>query len=197
QTAGFLVLRLNGLAEGLDPVWVARVSRPPVGVCADDAGIREASPGVSAERLDSVEHATGVKLPIQFRAFLQNWAGGKPKAFMFRNRGYELGPLGRFIWCGESSGFDLVMAITTWQRSRNTILHRMIPICDTDCGARSSLVAVRYGKENTGVVYHVHDSYVPYLAEEPSRLADSLSSFLAALTEPDPPTGNKQVDFMA
>ena len=33
QTTGFIVLRLNALAEGLDPVWLARVSRPPVGVC--------------------------------------------------------------------------------------------------------------------------------------------------------------------
>jgi len=189
QTTGFIVLRLNGLAEGLDPVWVARVSRPPVGVCADDVGFRETSRGVSAERLDAIERAAEIKLPDQFRALLQNWVGGDPTAFMFRSSdGVErIGPLGRFIWCGEESGFELMMAITRWQRSGNTALHTMIPICDTDGGARFSLVAVGYGPDDYGVVYHAYDGT---FASEPTRIADNLSSFLASLTEPDPPTGD-------
>src|SRR5436309_530177 len=33
--------KLDRLAEGIDPVWLARVSRPPVGVCCDSIRFRE------------------------------------------------------------------------------------------------------------------------------------------------------------
>ncbi len=78
QKVGFIVLRLNGLAEGLDPVWVARVSRPPVGVCCEHVNFTETGPRITAADLDTFEQRVGLPLTPEYRAFLLNVNGGKP-----------------------------------------------------------------------------------------------------------------------
>ena len=80
QTAGFIVLRLNGLAEGLDPVWVARVSRPPVGVCCDHLRFLQGEPPATDDAVTTIEAEFVVTLPPQYRAFLLNHNGGEPTA---------------------------------------------------------------------------------------------------------------------
>ncbi len=78
QTTGFLVLRLHGLAEGLDPVWVARVSRPPEGVCCDHLKFRRGGPHLARKDVDEIDRWPGVKLPAVYKAFLLNHNGGYP-----------------------------------------------------------------------------------------------------------------------
>jgi uncharacterized protein (TIGR02996 family) len=70
------------LAAGLDPLWVARVSRPPFGVCCDHVrfdcmGVNSGPPLV-AEDLDAFEKKVRVKLPLAYRAFVLNRNGGYP-----------------------------------------------------------------------------------------------------------------------
>jgi uncharacterized protein (TIGR02996 family) len=72
---------LRDLAVSLDAVWVARVSRPPVGVCADHLQFREPNrtrgrPTLSAADLDWIESRFGLTLPPDYRAFLLNYNGG-------------------------------------------------------------------------------------------------------------------------
>jgi uncharacterized protein (TIGR02996 family) len=64
------------LAAGLDPVWAARVSRPPLGVCCDDVRFSNCGPERSPADLDKVERRLKAKLPPDYRAFLLNYNGG-------------------------------------------------------------------------------------------------------------------------
>ncbi len=91
---------LRERAAGLDPVWVARVSRPPLGVCCDkltgDGHQTTSTPcaspplGVCCDKLTGRERGQMIKgadvdrfegrfritLPAQYRAFLLNGNGG-------------------------------------------------------------------------------------------------------------------------
>ena len=69
---------LRTLAEKLDPVWVARVSRPPVGVCADKIVMRTKHRPLTAADLDAVEHQLKFTLPAEYRALVMNWNGAAP-----------------------------------------------------------------------------------------------------------------------
>lgn len=68
--------RLRELAVGLDPVWVARVSLPPVGVCCDGLAWSGHGEPVNGADLDRFEARFGITLPAQYRAFLLNYNGG-------------------------------------------------------------------------------------------------------------------------
>jgi uncharacterized protein (TIGR02996 family) len=69
---------LRELAKALDPVWVARVSRPPVGICADKIAMRTNRAPATPADLDAVEKQLKLKLPTEFRALLLNWNGARP-----------------------------------------------------------------------------------------------------------------------
>jgi uncharacterized protein (TIGR02996 family) len=69
---------LRALAAKLDPVWVARVSRPPVGICADKIVMRAKYPPAATADLDAVEQQLKVTLPAEYRALLMNWNGASP-----------------------------------------------------------------------------------------------------------------------
>ncbi len=67
---------LRELAAGLDPLWVARVSRPPVGVCCDHLQFEGAGPILRGKDVDDIDRWPGVKLPSEYKAFLLNHNGG-------------------------------------------------------------------------------------------------------------------------
>src|SRR5262249_44133550 len=68
--------RLRELAPGLDPVWVARVSLPPVGVCCVGGAGGQRGDLISGADLGRFELRFGIKFPAQYRAFLLNYNGG-------------------------------------------------------------------------------------------------------------------------
>jgi uncharacterized protein (TIGR02996 family) len=70
--------RLRELAGGLDPVWAARVSRPPYGVCCTSVRLLESTPAVPARELEELAVRLAIDLPVEYRAFLLNWNGGTP-----------------------------------------------------------------------------------------------------------------------
>jgi uncharacterized protein (TIGR02996 family) len=84
---------LAQLAHGLDPVWVARVTRPPVGVCC--AGVCFVDfPGRPKPRLGPAAFALlgrwlGPDWPPAYRAFLLNYNGGKPEPRRLELRGAQ------------------------------------------------------------------------------------------------------------
>ena len=72
---------LQQMAIGLDHVWVARISRPPVGVCCDK--LRFQYPWGTPPRLEPsafhvMQNWMTTELPAEYRAFLLNYNGGKP-----------------------------------------------------------------------------------------------------------------------
>lgn len=69
-------LELRQMASGFDPVWVARVTRPPIGVCCDHLKLVEQGSQLSAAEIDAYGVATRAQLPHSYRAFLLNHNGG-------------------------------------------------------------------------------------------------------------------------
>jgi uncharacterized protein (TIGR02996 family) len=69
------VTLLRKLAEGLDPVWVARVSMPPVGACLAHIEFDDYGPGASEEQVAAAERQLGIAFPPEYRAFLLNYNG--------------------------------------------------------------------------------------------------------------------------
>jgi uncharacterized protein (TIGR02996 family) len=67
---------LAKLAVGLDPVWVARVTLPPLGVCCEHIQIRDRGPVITAKEIEQFELKCGIRLPHDYRAFLLNYNGG-------------------------------------------------------------------------------------------------------------------------
>jgi uncharacterized protein (TIGR02996 family) len=64
------------LAVGLDPVWVARVTLPPLGVCCEHVHVRERGPDIDAQDIEQFEQRCGITLSHDYRAFLLNYNGG-------------------------------------------------------------------------------------------------------------------------
>ena len=107
-------------ARDLDPVWVARVSRPPVGVCADQLRFRDPAiegnirPKITSADLDWIERRFQVTLPADYRGFLLNYNGGvvaAPGHYRVPGRAYgdweyeQLLGLGT-VWAAEESKID-------------------------------------------------------------------------------------------
>src|SRR5262249_32328677 len=69
------ITKLRELAGGLDPVWVARVSLPPLGVCCERFELRDRGLLVTGAEIKEVEQRIGVLLPADYRGFLLNYNG--------------------------------------------------------------------------------------------------------------------------
>jgi uncharacterized protein (TIGR02996 family) len=64
---------LRERAVGLDPVWVARISRPPVGICCEHMGFEKRRPPITRESLVAIERRFSVQLAAEYQAFLLNY----------------------------------------------------------------------------------------------------------------------------
>jgi uncharacterized protein (TIGR02996 family) len=93
------MLKLTGR---LDPVWVARVSRPPVGVCCDHLRFRDSGPALAPGDIAAAEAEIGHKFPRTVVAFLLNYNGGEPNRsqLVLRVGNQEEG------WCWDWVGLD-------------------------------------------------------------------------------------------
>jgi uncharacterized protein (TIGR02996 family) len=77
--------QVSTLAKKVDPVWVARISRPPVGVCVEAKFFRHPPKLTTATEIAAVEQKYKVEFPPDYRAFLLNYNGGGflyPPAFI-------------------------------------------------------------------------------------------------------------------
>ena len=73
----FQLWKLWDLTVALDAVWVARVSRPPVGACIDRAIVSDRGPHLTTDDVASAGRALGVELPAVYQASLLNYNGGR------------------------------------------------------------------------------------------------------------------------
>jgi hypothetical protein len=76
--------RVLEAAATLDPVWVARVSRPPLGAFLTRTRLHHSGPPLCAEDLDWFERRFQCQMPADYRGFLLNYNGGWPKPERFR-----------------------------------------------------------------------------------------------------------------
>ncbi|HUR53742.1 MAG TPA: TIGR02996 domain-containing protein, partial [Gemmataceae bacterium] len=69
---------VQALATDLDRLWVARVSRPPLGVCCDHLRFTQSGIRLTPDDLREAEQRLGLRFPAPFAAFLLNHTGGAP-----------------------------------------------------------------------------------------------------------------------
>jgi uncharacterized protein (TIGR02996 family) len=180
-------------AEGLDPVWVARVSRPPLGVCCVAARFKRGGPRRTPADLDRVEERLGARLPADYRAFLLDYNGGVPDPPCVPDpRHKPPGPLclmiGQFFRSEEGEGDNEVESEHHFVRS----IHRddsrdrpfpaegMLPVADTlhDLG----LLLVGIAPDTFGKVFHFTDWARNLEAPTLAELAPSFAALLERLT---------------
>ena len=65
-------------AAGLDAVWVARASRPPIGLCSNSVQFAGAADPASAIDIAAAEQRIGGEFPPDYRVFLLDTGGGTP-----------------------------------------------------------------------------------------------------------------------
>ncbi len=70
--------RLREMACALDALWVARVSRPPIGVCCEHMTFTDCGEPLTPESINVCATRLGLTLPLAYRAFLLNQNGGVP-----------------------------------------------------------------------------------------------------------------------
>jgi uncharacterized protein (TIGR02996 family) len=76
-------------AVGLDPVWVARVSRPPVGVCCEHLSFKGGGRLPAQADVRTFESHLGAALPPDYSGFLLNYNGGRTDGAWFNVVGEE------------------------------------------------------------------------------------------------------------
>jgi uncharacterized protein (TIGR02996 family) len=191
---------LRQMAKGLDPVWVARVSRPPVGVCCDHVRFSECGPKLTLADIEQVEQRLGGQFCVQFRAFLLNYNGGKadpphlpyPEAvgpgwcdmdlelgnFYTASRRGEVVPEG----VGSEWGFE-IESERAWldelHEGANPLISEMVPFAHTLHDLGYLLIGVG-NDNNRGRVYHFRD-YCHFSAD-PNHLFDYTTTFGEFLT---------------
>lgn len=77
EAAGRDTDAVRALAAKLDPLWVARVSRPPLGVCCDRFTFTNCGPRQTPDSIDTAEALLGCTFPVPYRAFLLNYNPGR------------------------------------------------------------------------------------------------------------------------
>jgi uncharacterized protein (TIGR02996 family) len=86
------IAKVLHLAVGLDPVWVARVTCPPFGVCCEHIEFRNRGPIIDREDIKRFEQQCGMTLPPDYHAFLLNYNGGLVNEARYETPGGEVLP---------------------------------------------------------------------------------------------------------
>ena len=108
---------LRAMAAGLDPLWVARVARPPVGVCCDHLRFEGSGPVLRRKDVDEIDRWPGVKLPVEYKAFLLNHNGGVP------HRASHLSEVPRRVGSSYFDAIFLYPVIPPGDRNADDTLH--------------------------------------------------------------------------
>ena len=191
-------------ADGLDPLWAVRVSRPPVGVCCDHLRFSDPGPSVEVEWFDEFASRLGVIFPLALRAFLMNGNGGTPPLMGYREKDLEPNDIpsyvGRFHplidpreWDDRDNRDNLALSTKALNNgfiaaSTNAEAHRrwtsgireFIAIAD---GPNTGLYAIGLTARRLGKVYYVN--YRTLSAASTKRLvAESLPVLLAMIRFP-------------
>lgn len=185
-------IELNTTFAALNPVWVARVSRPPRGVCCDHLTFTDSGKLLTTEDIDHAAGQLGVAFPLQLQAFLLNHNGGVlSNAGFISNYLIERGPVeewrddplnytvvGHFLGIARSFVDDLVDAALSLRPRRlpaNLIPVAVIPDAE-------SLVLTKAGRRG-GQMYLWEDvEGEPFNLDRLSCESETLANFLAVLT---------------
>jgi uncharacterized protein (TIGR02996 family) len=207
--------RLRGRAVEFDPVWAARVSRPPVGICADHVRFHrplwatQSRPVLRPSDLAWVETRFGITLPADYQAFLLNYNGGRPEPghFRFPGRTYEpwsyewLLGLG-VVWAAAESEIDWWEYDAVWnlqdlesrrreatsegERWRGSPHRHFMIIGFGPPSGLLEMVCLGCGGDVLGQVFLVTPCLWEEGVEDYRLVAPSFAAFLGMLTDYDP-----------
>jgi uncharacterized protein (TIGR02996 family) len=178
--------------RGLDPLWVARVSRPPLGVCCDHIHFRETGPALTSADLDRIERQLNVTLPMHYRAFLLNYNGGVPEPGHFLLEGQEPEERNELEWLlrigaegpmGDTSLEQLVGHLRS-PGAAHLVDHDLLPIGMPT--ADNDIVFIGVAGDQQGHVYYYYDYTHTDNPENLTEIAPSFGQFLAMLRTYDP-----------
>jgi uncharacterized protein (TIGR02996 family) len=175
------------LAHGLDPLWVARVSRPPVGVCCDHVRFRDTGPALTGADLDRIERQLGITIPMEYLAFLLNYNGGVPEPGQFLLEGDEPEEHREVQWLlrigaeGPGSNLPLEQVVTNLRRADapGPMPHDLLPIGEP--ATQDDVLFIGIAGNQQGRVYYFNDYFFSYDAENQLEIAPSFGHFLAML----------------
>ena len=178
---------LRKLARGMGGVWVARVSRPPLGVCCDHVRFESCLPAPTVAVLDAAESQLGVRFPYQLRALLLNYNGGQPSPPWFvpgwlgtveRDDPENYSAVGPLARIGSGESLDVVQATLSCRRIGMPdywVFLALVP------DASVLMVEVSRG-EGRGRVFYWDNAVSQYDGDAVTFQAASLANFLAELT---------------
>lgn len=188
-------IELNRTFAALNPVWVARVSRPPRGVFCDHLTFTESGRTLTEADIDHAATQLGVELPVQLRAFLLNHNGGVPSKAWFvpnflteelrlpidvlRSEPLNYSGVGHFLGLARSFVDDLVDATLSLRpRGLPTELFPVAVVPDQE-----SLVLISAGRNGSQLWLWSELDGDRYYPERLAYQSDSLASFLAELID--------------
>jgi uncharacterized protein (TIGR02996 family) len=177
----------------LEPVWAARLSRPPVGVCGDVFhGSTTPGPPVDLADIQAYEARAQLVLPVDYKAFLLNQNGGDPYPGEFVHP--DAGPDELPVRLEGFSGIDPRTGPTGDGRGPYTLNQtydhpfdrgrRLLPI--NGDGSDGCLFLEVAGPYVGWVTYHDDFTHNNYDTERYVRVAESFARFLACLITTDP-----------
>jgi uncharacterized protein (TIGR02996 family) len=178
---------LLAMAATLDPVWVARVSRPPVGVCCDHVRFENRAPELRATTLDEAETQLAVRFPYRLRALLLNYNGGEPSPSGFvpgwltdAGGPDDFPAVGSFARVNPGAPLDLVEATRSCRRigmPNHWVFLALVP--------EASVLVVEVARgSGRGRVFYWDNAATEYDGDAVSFQATSIADFLATIADP-------------
>ncbi|QEL13806.1 TIGR02996 domain-containing protein [Limnoglobus roseus] len=186
--------RLQAMAARLDPLWVARVSRTPIGVCCDHIPFEDRGNALDAADIDRFERRHDIMLPTAYRALLLNVNGGIPDAcrFGFGGHGYDgEAPLDLrwFRSLDPSHQTDCLRAPVEVlaHKTKHQTIRKYLVIADAETDRDDNTVLLGLSGPEAGFVFDRYRtrgrSFDP---DELNFLCDSFIDFMSMLAPIDP-----------
>jgi len=172
------------LATLLDPIWVARVSRPPKGVCLDRFRIRQPGPPVTLDDIENFERRESIAMPDPFAAFLLNHNGGTLNRRL--KTGFHRSRFGTVRMLPSTrqkpiNSKSILLPLPNVQSLAEPAWGKVIRFAD-DRGKGSYLIGVISGVR--GIIYYLSDreAWADARTVRAQTIAASLSELFADLT---------------
>lgn len=181
--------QLWAVAARLDPLWVARVSRPPLGTCCDHTPFEGRGPQLTGNDVRQFEHRHGVTLPVAYHGFLLNVNGGSPDRFRFHTPvGDDANGNGRVdvrhvrvLRASQAKGKP-VEVVTLREKYKAPRTFLVVADADSERGNGTDTVLLGLSESAFGQVFdYFFDAENDWGGDELNWLCDSITDFLAGL----------------
>jgi uncharacterized protein (TIGR02996 family) len=173
----------------MDPLWAARICRPPLGVCCDHLSLNSSRIAALEFKLDEAESVVDVAVPTQLRALILNYTLGCLKDWPLVTRVGVLGDLviDSFVCLSnpdqaEDQVSNELVERTVWLRDEYGLDHEYLYLASTS-NDTTFVVSVRESFPGAVCVLNGSDTEVAWVSE-------TIGVFLAMLRTQTRPITN-------